>query len=659
MSLPFGTEPFNPDSTKNLLAGWNIEDPGEPDWPPSSPASDGEVIEVQPSRNPAVPPREIAEPRSEDSQGIFAGFGIEESREGESIGLKDVTGSNLRGRDGQGARDAESSTTVRGPNRGEYRRAGYGSRRSRSPGELPQPGDELAGFRIIQELGRGAFARVYLAEEIHLGRRLVAIKVSRPEGDEPQVLARLQHTHIVPVHSVCDDPVTGLRVLCMPYFGGANLAQVLDAAGGLDPTEHGGRSLVRALDHFSQHRPRPDGHPPTGASRSRPQFSDSPTGPLSQPPSTARWLSQSGLERSVGVSRFRSLFSRLVGTRGMASIGPGSHAAEADQHQPSRLFLHQASTVQAAVWIVARLAEGLEHAHSRGLLHRDLKPANILLAADGTPMLLDFNLAAENHPESSEGEVRRALIGGTLPYMAPEHLDAFNPRGATAPEAVDERADIYALGLILFEMLAGEPPFPTPPPGTTAFEAIEILTESRRCKPSLRARCSQVPWSLDALVAKCLEFDPARRYARARDLAEDLRRFLEDLPMKHCPEPSFRERVGKFGRRHPGLCGTTSIAILSLILLVGMGVAVSFAIGAVRDLSVRFQRQRFERDFTETQFLLNTAGASDDNLAKGIARRRSASRTCGYRSTPRRRSRAGSSSSLATNSNDCASKRSS
>lgn len=89
--------------------------------------------------------------------------------------------------------------------------------------------------------------------------------------------------------------------------------------------------------------------------------------------------------------------------------------------------------------------------------------------------------------------------------------------------------------------------------------------------------------------------------------------------MKHCPEPSFRERVGKFGRRHPGLCGTTSIAILSLILLVGMGVAVSFAIGAVRDLSVRFQRQRFERDFTETQFLLNTAGASDDNLAKGIA----------------------------------------
>ena len=144
--------------------------------------------------------------------------------------------------------------------------------------------------------------------------------------------------------------------------------------------------------------------------------------------------------------------------------------------------------------------------------------------------------------------------------MAPEHLDAFNPRGTTAPESVDERADIYALGLILFEMLAGEPPFPAPPPGATVFETLALLTESRRRVPSLRARCPQIPWSLDALVAKCLEFEPDRRYARAGDLAEDLRRFLEDLPMKHCPEPSFRERMGKFARRHPGLCGTTSIA---------------------------------------------------------------------------------------------------
>ncbi len=110
-----------------------------------------------------------------------------------------------------------------------------------------QPGAELAGFRIILELGRGAFARVYLAEEINLGRRLVAVKVSRPDGDEPRILARLQHAHIVPVHSVHDDPATGQRFLCMPYFGGADLARVLRASGGLVPTRHDGGSLVKAL----------------------------------------------------------------------------------------------------------------------------------------------------------------------------------------------------------------------------------------------------------------------------------------------------------------------------------------------------------------------------------------------------------------------------
>ena len=75
--------------------------------------------------------------------------------------------------------------------------------RSRSP----NCGEEIGGFRLVSELGRGAFGRVYLAEEARLGNRPVALKVTRPEGDEPRLLARLQHTHIVPIHSVHDDPV--------------------------------------------------------------------------------------------------------------------------------------------------------------------------------------------------------------------------------------------------------------------------------------------------------------------------------------------------------------------------------------------------------------------------------------------------------------------
>jgi serine/threonine protein kinase/tetratricopeptide (TPR) repeat protein len=620
MTKSRGTDPSNPDSTHDLLAGWNIEAPDGVDEPSrSSPPLDmaHEAPRVDPSSGHSAG---IArEHPSGGSLDVFPGFVLEQSRAEVSTGLEAFAGEGYSRISGKRAQVLEGTETVRRRMSGGVRNSRHTASRSRSPASLLHPGDEVAGFRILRELGRGAFARVYLAEEIHLGRRLVAIKVSRPEGEEPQVLARLQHTHIVPVHSVCDDPKSGLRVLCMPYFGGANLAQVLDAAGGLDQTDHHGRSLVEALDLLSQHV---SPHAGSGSFVVTPQPQGAgPEGPSSLPVRMAGSLSSGKLESSLAVSRFRGLFYRLVGTS-TAMPKPPSRAFREDQHQPARQFLSGASAIQAAVWIVARLAEGLDHAHSRGLLHRDIKPANILLAADGTPMLLDFNLAAENRPEPSEGEIRRALVGGTLPYMAPEHLDAFNPRGTTSPESVDERADIYALGLILFEMLADEPPFPPPAPGATVLETLATLTESRRCAPSLRARCPQLPWSLDALVAKCLEFQPDRRYARARDLAEDLRRFLDDRPMKHCPEPSFRERMGKFARRHPGLCGATSIALLSLVLLAAMGTAVVLAIGLVKDLAVRFQRQRFDRDFTQMQFLLNTASASDEHLAKGVAKAR-------------------------------------
>jgi serine/threonine protein kinase/Tfp pilus assembly protein PilF len=480
----------------------------------------------------------------------------------------------------------------------------------RSHGGLPRPGDELAGFRIVLELGRGAFARVYLAEEVNLGQRLVAIKVSRPDGDEPRIMARLQHTHIVPVHSVCDDPVSGLRVLCMPYFGGANLAQVLEAAGGPARIGHDGRRLVQALDQVS----RSLASRPTGVERSslaRPSRTSRPESAaflVPQPFSTSRRA------QGLAASGFRSLFTRLVSPR---SAVPAISERRVGA-QPSRQFLDGATAVQAAVWIVARLVDGLEHAHSRGLLHRDLKPSNILLADDGTPMLLDFNLAVDQLPDSPDGEVRRALVGGTLPYMSPEHLDAFNPRGSTSPDCVDERSDIYAIGLILYEMLSGRHPFPEPAPGLPLLESIELMTAARRQPPSLRARCPHVPWSLDALVAKCLAFDSAGRYQRAGDLAEDLRRFLDNLPMKHCREPSVRERMGKFARRHPGFCGSTSIALLSIVVVAVLGATIVLGYDKLQHLFARVRIRSFDRDYTEIQFLLNTAGVSPERLKRGI-----------------------------------------
>jgi serine/threonine protein kinase/tetratricopeptide (TPR) repeat protein len=485
----------------------------------------------------------------------------------------------------------------------------------------------IGGFRIVGELGRGAFARVYLAEQTDLANRLVALKVSRAEGEEPQLLARLQHTHIVPIHSVHDDHETGLRLMCMPYLGGANLAQVLEAAGG-DPAERkGGRSLVAALDEVSQRyhsqtADRRSGPRATGGSlfaggsldaRSlglAPKADEAPSLDTPRPS-----LSQASLGRA-SLERLQSLWGRITRGRSTGSSVVGRSLDDRDFDQPARQFLRAANTIQAAVWIIARLAEGLEHAHSRGLLHRDLKPSNVLIAGDGTPMLLDFNLSTPSRARSAE-DGERAMLGGTLPYMAPEHLDAFNPQGVTPPEAVDERSDIYALGLILFEMLAGEHPFPEPQ-RKPLLETIRILTDLRRRPPSLRKMNPRVPPSLDAIVARCVAFDPAKRYVRARDLAEDLNRFLDDQPLKHISEPSIRERCAKWARRNPRLCGNSSVAAFAALLIISLGGMIGLLHANAQNLTARLRLQLFRNDAAECFFLLRIAGGPPEHLRRGI-----------------------------------------
>src|SRR5438132_9876091 len=113
--------------------------------------------------------------------------------------------------------------------------------------QLPQNGEEVFGFRLHHELGHGAFARVFLAEQADLADRPVVLKVSPIDGDEPQTLAQLQHTHIVPIHSVHEDQQKGLRAVCMPYFGGASLSRVLELLWRETDRPTQGQQLVRAL----------------------------------------------------------------------------------------------------------------------------------------------------------------------------------------------------------------------------------------------------------------------------------------------------------------------------------------------------------------------------------------------------------------------------
>jgi serine/threonine protein kinase len=181
--------------------------------------------------------------------------------------------------------------------------------------------------------------------------------------------------------------------------------------------------------------------------------------------------------------------------------------------------LADCDAVEAVCWIGARLAEALAWAHHEGVCHRDVKPGNIFLTERGRPLLLDFNIASDAAviKEGVEEE-----IGGTLPYMAPEHLDALAEK---APQVVvDHRADIYALGIVLFELATGRHPFPEMPrrDQRTSDALTQFADVRRRAVPSLREFEPDVPPLLARIVRRCLDPDPQRRFASAGELAAAL-----------------------------------------------------------------------------------------------------------------------------------------
>ncbi len=260
----------------------------------------------------------------------------------------------------------------------------------------------------------------------------------------------------------------------------------------------------------------------------------------------------------------------------------------------ARAFLAGASHVRAVCWVGACLAEALQHAHERGLVHLDIKPSNVLLAADGTPMLLDFHLA--RGPITAGGPAP-AWLGGTPGHMAPEQRQACEAvkRGRPVPLTVDGRADVYALGVLLWELLGGQP---APRDGMPAGRLD-------RLNP-------RVSVGLADVVHKCLEADPARRYAAAGDLAADLRRHLDDLPLRGVANRSVRERWRKWRRRRP----------YDLPLVAGFLALLAALAGGTALLGARYaeRHRRAEEGLRVAQYQLGQGryGEAAQTLRQGL-----------------------------------------
>ncbi len=382
-----------------------------------------------------------------------------------------------------------------------------------------RPLQRLGEFFILREIGRGAMGVVYEAEQETMGGRRVALKVLRVQGEyEPSFLVRfrnestaagrLHHTNIVPVFGVGE--CGGTHYYVMQYISGEPLDKV-----------------VRDLRRLRERREGAAGEkgegPGVALSMSTGRFPPAAPGGTEalRPPDVPRDAG-SAPTQSEGPSEATSGIS-----------GAGTHA----------------EYCRNVARIVRQIAEGLDYAHRQGIVHRDIKPSNLLLDLHGMAWITDFGLVKM---EGDEGPTQSGAIPGTLRYMGPERFE-----GKSLPQS-----DIYALGLTLYEMLTLRPAFEN-------TDRLSLISQIMHEMPAPRKIDPRIPLDLETIVLKCAAKSPQDRYATAGALAEDLKLFLDDRPIR-ARRSSTAEQVRRWVRRNP-LTATLSASLLLLLAVTAVG----------------------------------------------------------------------------------------